>query len=616
MKDLITAVWNIFKYTGRFFTLIRNLFFNLLLLLLIAVLFIALLPREKTKIPYGSVLRLDITGDIVEEKKLISTLEKFLGGPFRLDVSEPETALQDILDIIEEGTDDDRVSVLLLNLKEMGHAGINQLENIGAALEDFKNSGKTVVAAEDFYTQSQYLLASYASRILLNPMGGVDIHGFGVYRLYFKDAVDRLGVHYNVFKVGSYKSALEPFTRNSMSPEDLQQNELWLSALWQVFTDQVTSHRKISLETLHNYTNNIDDALRATQGDPARLALDTGLVDQLATREELDKYLASQAGKPSGSPNIVASDDYFDALTPSYLDDGSRAPVVGLIIAEGTILPGKQPQGMIGGDSLATLIRKARENKDVKALVLRINSGGGSAFASEVIRQELLELKKSGKPVVVSMGTVAASGGYWIAADADQIWASPATITGSIGIFGAIPTFEKTLASVGVYRDGTGTTPLAAGLDLSQPLPEQLKSAIQQTIEYNYGQFLQIVAKGRKIEPSKVAELAEGRVYDGQSAKSLGLVDNLGSLEDAIDAAAGLAHLQSFETKYIQPPESVQDQFFQFLTTALAFFTKDSLARHPVLLGIRKSLINNLGRLPLLTDPRGVYAQCPINLAW
>lgn len=616
MKDLIKAVWNIFKYTGRFFTLIRNLLLNLLLLFIVVGLVIALIPREKKKIPYRSVLSLDIKGDIVEQKKLLSSLEKFLGGPFSFDVSEPETALQDILDIIDESADNDRVSALLLNLRDMGHAGINQLQNIGQALEEFKKSGKTVVAAEDFYTQSQYFLASHASRILLNPMGGVDIHGFGVYRLYFKDAVDRLGVNYNVFKVGSYKSALEPFTRNSMSPEDLQQNELWLSALWRVFTNEVTSQRKISLEALHNYTDNIDDALRTTQGDPAKLALETGLVDQLATRQELNKYLAFLTGKSSGSPYIIASDDYFEALTPSYLDDDSQAPVVGLVIAEGTILPGKQPQGMIGGDSLATLIRKAREDRAVKALVLRINSGGGSAFASEIIRQELLELKKSGKPIVVSMGTVAASGGYWIAADADEIWASPATITGSIGIFGAIPTFEKTLASIGVYRDGTGTTPLAAGLDLTQPLPQQLKSAVQQTIDYNYKQFLQIVATGRKIDATKVAEIAQGRVYDGQSAKTLGLVDNLGSLEDAIDAAAGLAHLQTFVTKYIQPPESVKDQFFQFLTTTMAFLAEEPVARHPVLLRLKKSLMSNLCRLPLLTDPRGVYAQCPINLAW
>jgi protease-4 len=326
--------------------------------------------------------------------------------------------------------------------------------------------------------------------------------------------------------------------------------------------------------------------------------------------------LASLAPTPSGEPQLLSSTDYFDSITPSYTNKTSEKSKVGLIIAEGKILPGNQPPGLIGGDSLANLINKARKNKEVKAVVLRINSGGGSAFASEVIRQELLELKKSGKPLVVSMGTVAASGGYWIAADADQIWASPATITGSIGIFGAIPTFEKTLASVGVYRDGIGTAPLAAGLDLTQPLPEQLKNAIQQTIVFNYDRFLQIVADGRKLEKTRVAQLAEGRVYDGRTAKTLGLVDKLGSLEEAIGAAAELAQLTTFATEYIRPPVSIKDHFFQFLTTAFAFFGTSSATENSHIVRLKKTLFNHLEEIRLFNDPRGVYAQCLVNLTW
>ncbi len=617
MKDLILSIFNIFKYIGRLFTFIRNFLMNLLLVIIFIAIIIALIPREVSLVPRGTVLRLDISGDIVEEKKLLSSLEKLLKVPFSLSVPQPETALQDILDVINKSAKDDSISVLLLNLKDMGHAGMNQLENIGQALLHFKESGKTVVAAEDYYTQSQYFLASYANRIFLNPMGGVDIHGFGVYRLYFKDALEKLEVNYNVFKVGTYKSAIEPFTRNSMSPADKQQNELWLSALWQLYTDGIAKQRNISVDAIHYYTNNIAEALNSTNGDTAQLALKTGLVDQIATREETISYLSSLTPLlPSKAPNVLSSTDYLDAIIPSYTEDASDTPNIGLIIAEGTILPGKQPPGMIGGESLAMLIKETREDKEIKALVLRINSGGGSAFASEVIRQELLELKKSGKPIVVSMGTVAASGGYWIAADADEIWAAPSTITGSIGIFGAIPTFEKTLASLGIYSDGTGTTPLSAGLDLTQPLPEQLKAAIQQTIIYNYDQFLQIVANGRNLDKSRVAGLAEGRVYDGQTAKTLGLVDNLGSLDDAIGAAARLADLQSFSTKYIRPPVSVKEQFLQFLTTGVAFLEDRSFIQHPVMLRIKKVIFRHLNKVMFFEDPRGIYAQCLVNLTW
>jgi protease IV len=616
MKDLIISVFNIFKYAGRFFTLIRNFFLNLLLFLVLIAIIFAFIPREVSQPPLGTVLSLDISGDIVEEKKLVGSLEKLFKESFSFNASEPETVLQDILDVINTSAKDDNIASLLLNLKDMGHAGINQLQNIGQALNRFKAAGKTVVAAEDYYTQSQYFLASYANKILINPMGGVDIHGFGAYRLYFKDALDKLEVDYNVFKVGTYKSALEPFTRNSMSPADQQQNELWLSALWQVYTDEIAKHRNISLNALHHYTDNIDEALHSTHGNTAQLALQTGLVDQIATRQEAISYLASLSPQPSDSPHILSFRDYLDSITSSYQADSSQNSVVGLIIAEGTILPGNQPQGMIGGDSLADLIKKARENKEIKALVLRINSGGGSAFASEVIRQELLELKKSGKPFVVSMGAVAASGGYWIAADADEIWASPATITGSIGIFGAIPTFNKTLASLGIYSDGTGTTPLSAGLDLTQPLPEQLKSAIQQTIAYNYDQFLQIVANGRNLKKAKVAQLAEGRVYDGQTAKTLGLVDEMGSLEDAIGAAAKLAKLESYSTEYIRPQVSAKDHFLQYLTTGLTSFSETSVLQNPVAIRLKNTLFNRLNQIILLDDPRGVYAQCLEKLTW
>ncbi len=615
MKDLILAIFNIFKYAGKVFTFVRNLFFNIILLTTLVILLFIFIPKEMSHIPAQSILRLDIFGDIVEEKKVFGSIEKLFGDSVDTDETEPETALQDILDIIDNAAADDRIVALLLNLKHMEKAGLNQLQTIGQALINFRKTGKTIVAAEDYYSQSQYYLASYADKIFLNPMGGVDIHGFGVYRLYFREAMEKLAINYNIFKVGTYKSALEPFTRDNMSPEDRKQNEEWLTALWLVYKNDILRQRKISKETLENYTANISQALQSTEGDTAQLALKTGLVDQLLNRSDISAYLVALTKSTESKPPIVGSAAYYDSVVPSYSKIGWQGDKIGLIIADGNILPGKQPPGLIGGDSLAALIKTAREDKQIKALVIRINSGGGSAFASEIIRQELLLLQKKGKPLVVSMGAVAASGGYWIAADADEIWASEATITGSIGIFGAIPTFEKTLASLGIYSDGTGTTPLAAGLDLTQPLPEPLKAAIQQAVAHSYDQFLQIVAVGRELEKKRVGELAEGRIYDGKAALEYGLVDKLGSFDDAIDAAANLANVTDFSAEYVRPPATVKDKMLQFFAaqvTPLATILNKN--NPPLIKKLKNVLESKIKEHILLDDPRGIYAHCLIKL--
>ncbi|MFH0781317.1 MAG: signal peptide peptidase SppA [Pseudomonadota bacterium] len=615
MKDLILAVLNIFRYVGKIITFVRNTLFNLVLLSILVILLLAFIPKEVSHIPSQSILRLDIFGDIVEEKRILGSVQKLLGDSVDPDASEPETALQDILDIIDKAASDSRIVALLLNLKHMDSSGLNQLQTIGQALLKFKKTGKTIIAAEDYYSQSQYYLASYADKIFLNPMGGVDIHGFGVFHLYFREAMDKLAINYNIFKVGTYKSALEPFTRNNMSPEDRKQNEVWLSALWQVYKDDILRQRKISKETLENYTDNIAKALQSAGGDPAQLALKTGLVDQVLNRADITTYLAGLTKSTQDKPRLVGSTEYLNSLLPSYSKIDWKGDKIGVIIAEGNILPGKQPPGFIGGDSLAALIKKVRDDKQTKALVVRINSGGGSAFASEIIRQELVLLQKKGKPVVVSMGAVAASGGYWIAADANEIWASESTITGSIGIFGAIPTFEKTLSSLGIYSDGIGTTPLAAGLDLTQPMPEPLKEAMQQTIAHNYDQFLQIVATGRKLEKSRVGELAEGRVYDGKTAMAIGLVDKLGSLNDAIDSAARLAGVTDYNAELIRPTTTVKEQLLQFFASRVApFATTLSKNDHPLISKVKKIFENKFNEFTLQDDPRGIYAQCLIKL--
>lgn len=613
MKDLILSILSIFSYAGKILGHIRNAIFNTVLISIVVLVLFALFSDNEEKLPQKAILRLDISGNIVEERKVLSAFEEMLDSSLDPDGREPETLLQDVLDTIDTASQDTRVLALLLNLKHMGRAGLDQMKEIGLALEKFKASGKKVIAAEDYYTQSQYYLASYADRIFIHAMGGVDLHGFGVYRLYFQEALAKLQVNYNIFKVGDYKSALEPFTRNSMSPEDREQNERWLSALWNIFTEDIARQRNISWEVLAQYTNEIDQQLQTTLGDTAKLALNLGLVDEIVSREDIAAHLSKIIDKPFKRSDMVSSSMYLDYIDHSYEKRHTKEPRVGLIVAEGNILPGKQPPGVIGGDSLAALIKEARKDKQVKALVLRINSPGGSAFASEIIRQELLEVKKEGKPVIISMGSIAASGGYWIAANADEIWASSATITGSIGIFGAIPTFEKTLASIGVYSDGTGTTPLAAGLDISQALPPQLKSAMQQTINHSYNSFIQIVATGRNLDLKKVHEMAQGRVYDGDTAQQLGLVDKIGSLEQAISSAAHLAQLDNYRTELIRPSTTVRDRLLKFLTSSMKYISQPfntelaGYLKHFQL--TTKKLENLLG----LEDPRGIYALCPFH---
>ncbi len=615
MKDLFFAIVNIFRAVGKIFIFLKNLLFTTLVITAVGLGLFLFFTRDKGEIAADSILRLDISGTIVEEKKMLSALEYYLGSAFDSDSQEAETALQDILDVINHAAGDERISTMLLNLRHLERAGLNQLQSIGSALNDFRRTGKQVIAAEDYYTQTSYYLAAHADQVILNPMGGVDLHGFGVYRLYFREALDKLQVTYNIFRVGEYKSALEPFTRDDMSEADRLQNEVWLGALWSLYSEDIAREREISRSSIRRYTDAIDLRLQEVGGDTARLALETGLVDQLMTRTELREMLTklSKAGEDE-TPKLVRSGGYLASVTPSYSGGEAELAKVALVIAEGNILPGRQPAGVIGGDSLAAVIRDVRRDPLAKALVLRISSPGGSAFASEIVRQEIVELQKSGRPVVVSMGSVAASGGYWIAAMADEIWASPATITGSIGVFGAIPTFEKTLASIGVSSDGTGTTPLAAGLDLSQPLPPQLAGAIQASVEHSYDRFVGIVAEGRKMAPEKVRDIAGGRVYDGRSALSSGLVDKLGSLDEAIASAARLAKLDEYQTERFETQLSVGEQVRRLISGSAAALGP-ATDQSPLWSRWQRALLHRLEGYLALDDPRGVYAHSLLSIS-
>lgn len=617
MKDLIYSIVNIFRWVGRFLSSLRTLTLNIAFLALLLFLVSSLYSPTKKKSPpsdTAGALILTLSGAIVEEKQVSDPISSLINDKLGFDTLPTETLFQDILDAIEQASVDDKVSFILLDLKDLGSVGLNQLQTIGKALNRFKKSGKKVIAAEDFYRQKAYYLASFADEIYLNPMGAIDLHGIGTYRLYFKDAIDKLKINYNIFRIGTFKSALEPVMRNSMSPAAKSQNMTWLDTLWETISTDIIRERGLEPNSIMEYTDNIASGLRSAKGDTAQLALNSGLVDGLKTREQLRIFLNQRGGSsPNGSFRKIPLTEYLDSISRSFIAPPAPQGSIGIIIAQGAILNGKQPIGVVGGDSTAALIRKARLDRNIKGLLLRIVSGGGSVFASEIIRQEILEFKKSGKPVVVSMGSMAASGGYWIAADADEIWASAVSLTGSIGIFAAIPTFEKSLSELGIHSDGVGTTSLAAALNITRPLPPPLKKVIGISLQHGYRQFLNIVAKGRSMTPEAVAAVAEGRVFSGKKAQELGLIDNLGTLDDALNSAAKLAGLEQVKATYIRQPRSVREELFQIFSSVSLKSLLVSQALPPALASTVQHLFTSIQEVSLFNDPRDLYVQCPIS---
>jgi len=614
MKNIFSALSNIFGWIGKILTTTRSILGNMIFFLLLVVILTSFLSQKKTPIIHNAALILSLSGDIVEEKRPVNPVAELVAGFSPTPQIPTETLLQDILDAIHHAAGDNQIKCILLDLKDLGAIGLDQMQTIGEALNQFKKSGKKVIAAEDYYRQKTYYLASFASEIYLNPMGGVDLHGFASYHLFFREALEKLRINYHVFRVGAYKSAIEPIVRDSMSIEAKEQTRGLLTTLWTIFTADITRQRALPPDAIDQYANNIVAKLAAAGGDIARLALDSKLVDGLKDREEIRDYLALQtAASPDTGFSQIPLQAYLRTITPSYQPPLVAADnTIGVIIAEGMILDGAQPAGAIGGNTLAALIRKARLDPAIKAVTLRINSGGGSAFASELIRQEILELKKCNKPLVVSMGSTAASGGYWIAADADEIWASATSITGSIGIFAATPTFESSLAGLGVHSDGVGTTQLASGLDLTRPLAPPLKEVIQMILDNGYRQFLSLVATGRNLSMEKVQTIAEGRVFTGNEARQLGLVDKIGTLEDAIASAAKLAKLDDYTASYIERPRTFSEELLELFQNEVTAALLPHLLSMPLAQRLAR-LATPVREFLLFNDPAGLYAHSLIQ---
>ena len=536
----------LFGFIGKLASGLRILL-NILFLLVVVVFILSIFRKDVQPLPEKAALRIAPGGFLVEQKTYVDPLTQLLqqSGP-----ADAETLVHDLTEAIDEAAEDPRITSLVLELDYLLGGGLTKLEEVAQALSRFRESDKPIIAVGDSYTQEQYYLASFADEIHLNPMGAVLITGYGSYPNYIKGALDKLRINVHVFRVGSYKDAIEPFTRTDMSPASREHNSAWLNALWSTYTRRVETQRGLPVDAINDYVNNLTSKLEDHRGNTAETAVASGLVDKLSTRPQMLARLQALAGSnDKGGYQAVDVDRYLGhtrrAEAAKVLPSADK---VGLIVARGAILDGEHPAGTIGSDSLSKLFQQVRKQQ-FKALVLRIDSPGGSAFASEVIRQEVVLTRQSGIPVIVSMGSMAASGGYWMAMGADQIWASPTTITGSIGVFGVIPTFENSLAALGVNSDGIGTTNLADLYRLDRPMSPQAKQLIQFGVNHVYDQFLGIVAEARNSTPERIHDIAQGRVWTGEKAKALGLVDHLGNLQEAIDAAALAASLDTYQTK-------------------------------------------------------------------
>jgi len=609
MKKLLNVLKQIILFPWRVLTWLRQILANLILLVIIIVITVAFFTKEKTvAVPQKGALVIEPSGSLVEQITYMDSFQKLLGDD---DQPAPETLIHDLILAVNHATNDSNITALVINVDWLESADPSKLFMLGNAIRDFKKSGKPVFAVGDSYTQAQYFLASYADHVYLNPMGSVSLTGFGAYPVFFKDALDKLKINVHVFRVGDYKSFVEPFVRNDMSEESKRNTSLWLNDIWKQVTAAIEKNRKLEAGSVDRYINTLDTHLAAVKGDSAQMALQAGLVDKIATRDQMNHLIMAVIGKDAQGDNFPAVDyeDYVDHARKSSMHFGNK---VGVIVASGEILDGDQPAGRIGGDSLAQQIREAREDNDLKALVLRIDSPGGSAFAAEVIRDEVELAQNAGIPVVASFGGVAASGGYWIASTADEIWSTPSTITGSIGVFGMIPTFDQSLQAIGVHSDGIGTTAMADALHIERPMNPIFERTVQMEVEHTYARFLELSAKGRKSTPEKIHEVAQGQVWSGQKAKELGLVDHLGDLDQAIAAAAAKAKLgKNYRWEFIEPKLSAREQFIRELTSQTRSwlgFTKTTTV-NPLnkWMAMVKHQLNALG---VFNDPHGVYVRC------
>lgn len=610
MTDSPSLTRRIFGGAMRGVEFTRRLVGNLLFLLILVILF-ALLTRsaEPVHVPDGTAVLFDPVGWIVEDydaAPVDRALERALGD------ERPQVLLHELRRGLERAAEDDRVSTIVLDLRALAPVSLTKLEELAEPLLRARENGKRVVAFASFFGQSQYLLAAHADEVYTDPMGGVFIEGYGAYRMYMREALDSLSIDWHVFKTGDYKSFAENYERDGMSEASREQMQVLLDQMWDRFTRGVESARGLEEGAVAAYVGGMAAGMTEVGGDFARYAEAQGLVDGLVDDHGFRTRLIELVGAASWD-----DEDYQRVHWQAYLREAgpqwTGGDRIALVIAQGAIVEGDPGLHVMGAHRITSLIREAADNPRVKALVLRVDSGGGSAFASEQIRAELDRFRASGRPVVVSMSSVAASGGYWIAMSADRIFAAPATITGSIGVVGMFPNFTRAMDRIGLHTDGVGTTPLAGALRPDMPLTDATRNIIQASIESVYRDFLEGVADGREMEVDAVRELAGGRVWTGTDALAAGLVDELGGLDDAIESAAEMAGLDEWFVQDFQRDPTFREQMLIALLDARV---TAPLARHMAqarshpLAGLFAWVERELSWALAAGDPRHVYLHC------
>jgi protease-4 len=609
--SIASSIGSFFLLVWRILDGIRKVL-SLILLLVIFGFLLAALHTSMPAVPRSAALIIDPQGELVEQLSI---------DPVRRAVGEatgggsPETLLRDVTDAIVAAKDDERIKLIVLDLSSLSPSGLSKLQEVGAAIREFRAAGKRVVVAADSFDQTQYYIAAQAGEVYLDPLGLVYIDGFSYYRMFLKDAIDKLGVDVNVFRAGTFKSFTDQYSRTDMSASEREESSAWLSVLWNAYQRDVTRARSLPPTALDDYVTQGPAALSALQGDSAKLALQRGLVTALKSRRQLGDELKTLVGedKETHSFNSIDLAQYIATVRAKRALKQKSDVRVAIVVASGEILDGRQPPGTIGGESTADLLREVRYDDTVKAVVLRVDSPGGSMLASEQILREVQALRKAGKPVVASMSTYAASGGYYISAAANQIFASPTTLTGSIGVFAVVPTFERTLEKLGVKVDGIGTNPLAGGMRLDRSLSADTKQLLQSSVDHAYAEFLQRVSEGRKKTPEDIDKIAQGRVWAGADAERIGLVDHLGGLADAVSAAAKLADLNGdYGVDYVQTELSLREQLLlQLRSEGLSLARAAGFAPMPSEVErVLDPVLAQARSIARLNDPRGLYAYC------
>ena len=601
MLRLLKGIWRVLSGISRAISVLVPLVF-------VAVFLIAFSAGMKDSapepLPEKTALLIAPSGPLVEDAPPVDPISAFINQDY-----EQPALLNDVVRAIRWAAEDDRITSVVLDLENLAGPSTSQTLEIGAAITEFKAAGKSVVAFGDFYSQAHYLLASQADHIMLHPEGGMFLEGFSVYRSYLRSFLEKARITMHVFRAGENKSAVEPYLRDDMSDSEREVASRWLNGLWSTYTDLAESGRKLPAGTMNTFIGTFPDQLAASSNDLAQTMLDAGWVDALTDHSQMDEALAEWVGATDedGFAEMVHFERYIDDIKSQRAIELEGLPLIAIVPVEGTLVPGDSEEGMAGSDTISGYIDTALEAEDLAAIVLRVNSPGGSVFASDLIRRKLAEAKAADIPVIVSMGSVAASGGYWISAEADEIWALPTTITGSIGAFSAFPTIERIVDYIGVTVDGMGTTPLAGEASFNRGLSPEMASIVQALANGAYEDFIELVASGRGLSEEAVELIAEGLVWTGVEASQIGLVDHLGGLDQAVAAAAELAGVDAWRTGRTAVPPSFESVLLEELSRSLGASVMAPGGWLGSLVAGFKPVVRSLSSL---RDPMHVYAQC------